>query len=627
MCGIVGIVNYKNGSDFATLKAMCGKLASRGPDDEGYFQSGLIGLGHRRLSIIDITNGHQPMKSADKSVVIVYNGEIYNFQELRSELQAYGYRFTTNSDTEVLINGYLAWGIEKILNKVEGMFAFALYDILKNEFFLARDKFGEKPVYYSYTPDEFIFASELKAFEPNLNKYSLDKKALNYFLTLTYIPAPYSIYQEIKKLEAGHYIIIKGNNPPHKVKYWDFKKFLEQIEPITNFTEAKRKVRDLVTQSVKERMISDVPLGAFLSGGIDSSIVSSLLSHLSAEPVNTFTIGFKEKTYDESKRAKLLAQSINSNHNLQILDYKDIVKHVEEIIQHFDEPFGDSSALPSFFVAKLAAKSVRVVLTGDCSDEVFGGYEKYLGSFYSNKLNQLPLPARSALKWVVGHIPHNRITNVWLRKFKKVIDSAGMESFDLHYHLMSLGFKDEERRDLLINENYTDIKKEVAEIYHQFDGLSPLAQSQATDIKIVLEGDMFVKVDRVCMKNSIESRSPFIDSKVLALAMSLPDEFKIKGRNTKYILKEAFSDILPKKTLNFRKKGFGVPLEYWFKNELKSDLEGLINFEFIKKQGIFNYAYVKRLFDEHQSGKDNHKSKLWNLYVFQKWYKNNTQPE
>jgi asparagine synthase (glutamine-hydrolysing) len=620
MCGITGIIKYSGIIEKSEVKTMCDRLSLRGPDAEGFFINKNIGLGHRRLSIIDLETGDQPMFSADKSVVVVFNGEIYNFRELRNELEAKGYTFATTSDTEVLINGYLAFGLETILNRLEGMFAFALYDTKLEKLFVARDKFGEKPLYYSNNEESFTFASELKAFNPKLNTHEIDIKALNYFLTLTYIPAPYTIYKDIHKLKAGCYLTIDNQGVLSTNMYFELSSQISRLQPISNFVDAKKRVEETVTKSISSRMVSDVPLGAFLSGGIDSSIVAVIMSKLSEKPINTFTIGFHEKAYDESKRAELIAKHINSNHTVHFLDYKDVVNMVDEIILHYDEPFGDSSALPSYYVAKLAREKVKVVLTGDCADELFGGYEKYLGRYYADKFKKLPALLQTLVKKAVFNLPHNRLTNVILRKVKKVISNAEMSDFDLHYNLMSLGYNDKERSGLLNSMWYAEIKHEIEKIYNSYPGKTSLEKSQHADIKIVLEGDMFVKTDRVCMKNSLESRAPFIDSNIIDTVFRIPSDFKIKGRNKKYILKETFRHLLPAETLSYRKKGFGVPVDYWFKNELKGELEALIDRELIEKQGIFNYSNVKRLFDEHQSGKENHKSKLWNLYVFQKWY-------
>ncbi|HSV87902.1 MAG TPA: asparagine synthase (glutamine-hydrolyzing) [Bacteroidales bacterium] len=622
MCGIAGIITQNEAADQQQLRKMCSRLMLRGPDGGGCFYHRNIALGHRRLSIIDLQTGDQPMHSVDGSVVVVFNGEIYNFAQLRHELLAKGLRFRTNSDTEVLINGYLAYGIDEILHRMEGMFAFALYDKKNEKLFIARDKFGEKPLYYSENSDAFWFASELKAFPPEVPGSVIDPVGLNYFFALTYIPAPYTIYKSVKKLEAGHYLAFENGGMSKPIPYFDLAVFAGNLPPVNDFEEAKKLVRDLLSRSVADRMISDVPLGAFLSGGIDSSIVVALMAKTAKSPINTFTIGFREKSYDESQRAALMAAKAGANHMVQYLDYKDVVDCVDEIILHYDEPFGDSSAIPSFFVAKLAAEQVKVVLTGDCADELFGGYEKYLASYYAAKFNRLPKPVKTIATKIIYNLPHNRLTNVFLRKAKKVINNADLSNFDLHYSMMALGFSDIERRSLLKNHWHFDVKPEIEKIYNAAPGTHPLEKSQFTDMKLVLEGDMFVKIDRGCMKNSLESRAPFMDTRIVETVFRIPPEFKIKGKNKKFILKEAFRDLLPNQTIGFRKKGFGVPIDYWLKNELRQELERLLSKDLIEKQGLFSYPYIEQLLLEHRTGRENHKSKLWNLYVFQKWYQN-----
>jgi len=622
MCGIAGYFNSTGIEDPAFLKDMCDRLTLRGPDAQGFYCKDHIGLGHRRLSIIDLATGDQPMYSIDRKVVIVFNGEIYNFQELKNDLVILGYKFQTTSDTEVIINCYLAWGINETLQKLEGMFAFALYDLIKNELYIARDKFGEKPLYYYEDDSSIYFASELKAFGDQLKKFPIDVVGLNYFLTLTYIPAPYTIYSGVKKLEPSTLLTISSNGIKKITKYYNFELAIKQNSVTENFVDCKHELKQILTESIRKRMISDVPLGTFLSGGIDSSIVSTIMSQISNQPINTFSIGFKEKTYDESRRAQLIATHIKSNHTVHYLDYKDVVSMVDEIILYYDEPFGDSSALPSYYVAKLAREKVKVVLTGDCADELFGGYDKYLGSFYVNKYRRIPLKLQKLFERLVLKIPHHRTTNALLRKIKKIINNVSLSEFDLHYNLMSLAFNDEERFSLLQSSLYKEIKPEIKKFYDAL-GTSPLLEkSQFTDVRTVLEGDMLVKVDRICMMNSLEARVPFLDSKIAEFALRLPSDFKIKGKNKKYILKETFKDILPKKTLGYSKKGFGVPVDYWFKNELRDELENLLRKERIEQQGIFDYRIIAKLMDEHMSGRENHKSKLWNLYVFQKWYDN-----
>jgi asparagine synthase (glutamine-hydrolysing) len=620
MCGIAGIINFNKSVEHSELKSICDKISKRGPDAEGFFLENGVGLGHRRLSIIDLETGDQPMLSRDKNIVLVFNGEIYNFHELRKELASEGLEFMTRSDTEVVIQGYFFWGMQGLLERLEGMFAFALYDKKVGQVFIARDKYGEKPLYYYKNSEKIVFASELKAIEDIPGKKVINKKALNLFLSLSYIPAPFTIYEDVKKLVQATYMVIDLDGKISAHQYYDLKSQLIDARQYKTFEEASEHLRSLLFESVEKRMVADVPLGAFLSGGIDSSIITAIMATFSKEPVKTFSIGFTEKEYDESERAELLAKHIGANHTVHYLDYRDVLHLVDDIIDHFDEPFGDSSAIPSFYVAQLARKDVKVVLTGDCADELFGGYEKYLAGYYVSFFKKLPSFIQHLIKKGVDIIPHTSITNSILRRAKKVINNADALKFDLHYQYMCLGFSDEERK-LLLNENdYSDVKNSVKKLYDSFTEGNDLEKGFYTDLNIVLEGDMLVKVDRMCMKNSLEARVPFLDSNIVKAAFSMPTDFKIKGRNKKYILKKTFQDLLPPATLGFRKKGFGVPVDYWFNNELKQDLNNLLSEQSLEKQQLFNSEYIRQLLNEHRAGSANHKGKLWNLFVFQKWY-------
>ncbi|MCX7875230.1 MAG: asparagine synthase (glutamine-hydrolyzing) [Melioribacteraceae bacterium] len=620
MCGISGIIKKNNNVSIDDLKLMSDLLSQRGPDAEGFFIENNVGFAHRRLSVIDLETGDQPMFSDDNSIAIIYNGEIYNFLEIKDELIKLNCSFKTKSDTEVIIKGYQKFGIDLLLNKLEGMFAFALYDKTNELIFIARDKFGEKPLYYSIQNDKIIFSSELKALEPFIDKKSISKEGLNFYLSLSYIPAPYTIYQTVEKLNPSSYLKIDNSFTINKIKYYNLIDKIIQKEN-KSFEVSKSELKNLLFDSVKKRMISDVPLGCFLSGGIDSSIIACVMNEISDRPINTFSIGFKEKEYDESNRAKIVADKIKSNHTIHYLSYNDIIELLDEILKYFDEPFADSSAIPSFYVAKLAREKVTVVLTGDCADEIFVGYEKYLANYYSNKYNLLPKFFKNLFEKFINLIPHSSLTNNLLRKIKKVIYNANHSFFDLHYNLMCMGFSDNERFSLLKGTNHFNIKERLLEKYNEFILGSEFEKGLYLDLTTVLEGDMLVKVDRMCMKNSLEARVPYLDSKIVELAYNMPLDFKLKGKNKKYILKETFKDLLPKETLKFSKKGFTAPIDHWLKNELKNELDELLNEDFINKQNIFNYNVIRKIYDDHFSGKENNMYKLWNLYVFQKWYK------
>lgn len=622
MCGIAGIVSSKIVEE-QDIKLLVDKLIRRGPDDHGYFLHNNIGLGHRRLSIIDLSTGHQPMLSDDQAIAIVFNGEIYNFKEIKGDLTERGITFKTSSDTEIIIKGYEAFGLKGILCRMEGMFAFALYDKNIQTLFLVRDRFGEKPLYYYQNSTGFYFGSELKALLPLLPTRTIDKTALNLFISLTYIPAPYTIYSEIKKLEAGCMIEIQNTGESKMLPYYSLREVAHSERPYATYESAKSELRNLLEHSVEERMMADVPLGAFLSGGIDSSIISAIMARKSDKPINTFSIGFKEKTYDESDRADMVARHIGSLHTLHVVDHNDLLEVADSVVDYFDEPFGDSSALPSWMVAKKAREKVKVVLTGDCADELFGGYEKYLAPYYVKRYRALPGFLKIVVDKVVSAIPHTSFTNHLLRKAKKIVRNAHGSSFDLHYDLMLMGFNDAERRSLLQSEYTTEVKPLIQRYFDEVDSNSVMDKGFYTDIKIVLEGDMLTKVDRMCMMNSLEARVPYLDSRIVRASLRMPWKFKINGRNKKRILKEAFADLLPKEVFANSKKGFGVPLALWFRNELKDELEKVLSKGNIEAQDIFNYSQVFRLLSEHMSGKENHASKLWCLYVFQKWYNKN----
>ena len=623
MCGIYGFLSKKYTQ--AQLETATNSLEKRGPDSLGYYFESPLGLGHRRLSIIDLSSGGQPMFSEDKNIVIVFNGEIYNFQSIKKELAILGCNFLTSSDTEVIIKAYQAWGLQGCLDKLEGMFAFALWDEKLQKLFVVRDRYGEKPLYYTSNKEGFFFASELKALKEHYSKEKLSKTALNLFFSLSYIPAPHTIYKDVFKLQPGNYLEIENNGEYKIKKFYDLKSVVQKNHNnlIKDYEQAKKELRQLLFASVEERMISDVPLGSFLSGGIDSSIVSAIMAKLSDQPIKTFSIGFKEKAYDESERAALVAKHIGAEHTLHVLGHEDLLGIVDETLAYFDEPFGDSSAIPSMMVAKKAREKVTVVLTGDCADELFGGYEKYLGKYYAEKYNAYPLVARRIFEAIVKSIPHNNLTNHTLRKIKKVLFSASLSPENRYLNLASLGFSINDKEHLFNPAFLTDVSKEILRYFNELPISDELSQTFYSDILLVLEGDMLAKVDRACMLNSLEARVPFLDSKMVDFSFRLPHDFKIDGPNKKKILKETFADLLPKQTLSFSKKGFDLPTRLWFQKELKSDLLAVVEKKLIEKQGVFSNDLIQKLVSEHMLNKENHSSRLWLIYVFQKWYFNN----
>lgn len=622
MCGINGIIDfngmYTSSARHDTVHCMNDKIVHRGPDSEGIFDSDHVTMGMRRLSIIDLDTGSQPIYNEDKSVAVVFNGEIYNFIELRNELISAGHVFSTKTDTEVIAHAYEEYG-EKAFEKLDGMFAISVYDIRSETVYLVRDRMGEKPCYYHSSKAAFYYASELKSLmHINEIEKQIDKCALNLYLQLTYIPAPYTIFQNIYKVLPGHYIKINLSGIIQDCSYWELSKQFKVSDNLP-YEEAKSQLYNMMDKSVKDRMVSDVPLGAFLSGGVDSSIIVGLMTKHSDRPVETFTIGFEQKEYDERERARIAAEFNRTNHHEYVLDFKEALSLLDDILDRMDEPFADSSVLPTYFVSRFAADSVKVVLTGDAGDELFLGYSKYLMGYYGQKYNKIPKFLRKAvIEPIVRLIPDKTVLS---RKVRKVIDNSDKDMFTQRLNLMSNGFKTDERHKLLkeelVNNSGLDYIKDTYDLMQQNEELE---KTQYTDLKLVLEGDMLAKVDRMSMLNSLETRTPMLAADIVEFAVQLPVKYKLMGKNLKRILKDAFADILPEDFAKLPKSGFAVPLDYWFRNELKPELLEMFSREKLEKQGIFEYSYVNEILEEHFSGKKNRKNEIWTLYVFQKWY-------
>lgn len=627
MCGINGIIQYKSQYSKECLgtfiSIMNNKIVHRGPDEEGTFIDENIGLGMRRLSIIDLNTGSQPIFNEDRSLIIVLNGEIYNYKTLKQDLVTKGHQFTTASDTEVVLHGFEEYG-KQCFNRLKGMFAVAIYDLKHKKVILARDRTGEKPLYYYHDRNQLLFASELKSIlATKLIEKAIDRKALNQYLQLTYIPAPLSIFQGILKLLPGHYMEVDSNGEIKVEQYWDVQ--FRDDTLIHDYEECKEKLRKTLFEVVEECMVSDVPIGTFLSGGIDSTIITGIASKISKKPIDSFTIGFHEKHFDESDRAKLAAELHLTNHHMSYLDYADAQGELDKIIGNMDEPFADSSAIPTYMVSKFARQHVKTVLTGDAGDELFGGYSKYLIGYYSDRYNKIP-------EWFRKHIIKKTAymlseNTPLIRKVRKVIDNAESPIYEQRKNLMCLGFKAHEM-SLLLQQGYrVGSSLELIDDYYKSkaSNCDELSHALYTDFKVVLEGDMLVKVDRASMLNSLETRVPLLHKDMVELAARIPGRYKINAKNQKIILKDTFKDLIPQNLLNATKSGFGVPIGRWFQNELKEDLLNVLNQELIVKQGLFDYDYIKRILGEHFSSNRNRSSELWALYVFQKWYKNNME--
>lgn len=625
MCGINGILSHNVSNNLSVcINSMNRLITHRGPDADGEFVSTedqyLISMGMRRLSIIDLNTGNQPIYSEDLSKVIVFNGEIYNYQILKDQLINKGYTFNTNSDTEVILKLYEVEGV-KSFGKLDGMFAFSIYDKSIGKVYIARDFFGEKPLYYTHNSNSFIWASELKSIIGVLDaKPEIDKTAISLYFQLTYIPAPSTIYKGIYKLEANRYLELDCRENSFKI--------VEIDQPFTQFTghskgEAIKLTHELVQKSVASRAISDVPIGTFLSGGVDSSIVSLCLAQHKEEKIDTFSIGFEKKSFDESEKSRLVANLINSNHHEFIITEKDLTTNIDDIILNFDEPFADSSALASFLVSKKTKDYVKVALTGDGGDEVFGGYNKY----YMGKLNQ-------RYTSIIPESIHKlglSLTNKFLTskedsrglKFKanRLLRSINYDG-DFYYNIISLGYNSSQlKRMFKSNYYFSDALNYYKK--NSLGNLNSIHNFRSIDKLLSLEGDMLVKVDRTSMLTSLECRAPFLNKELWNFTNQLPESFLINGWDKKYILKEAFKEYFPKDFLNKSKKGFGVPVGDWLRSDLSTELLSYIDKNFLTKQNIFNIEYISKLVRDHLDFKIDNTFRVWTFYCFQKWYCSN----
>lgn len=621
MCGIVGKYNFQTREPVSPdlIKAMCDKVFYRGPDDAGLYTDGDIGLGHRRLSILDLSElGHQPMASADGMLWITFNGEIYNFQELRDDLISKGYSFKSNCDTEVIIYLYREYG-EDCLKFLRGMFAFAIWDKRKSVLFLARDRIGKKPLFYYCDGKTFIFGSEIKSIlEDPLVRKEINYEAFYDYFKYLYVPDPKTIYQNIYKLEPG-YCLRCTRDGIKKREYWDVS-FVEQPGSLRDISE---QLLDILNQSVKLRMISDVPLGAFLSGGIDSSGVVALMARQQDAPVTTCSIGFEAEDYDEIRFARKIAGQFNTDHHEFTVKQKaeDILP---DIAYYFDEPFADISAVPTFYVSKLARQRVTVALSGDGGDENFAGYEKYYMDDIENQIrSRIPGFIRKPLFPFFSNI-FSGWHHPLMQKAGTLLKTLGFES-DYGFYLTNAEFADP-----LWNSMINDFaKRKISDYdpfsvtrhyYHKADTDDHLSKILYTDLKTYLTG-ILVKVDRMSMANSLEVRSPLLDHEVIEFAASIPASLKYNRGEKKYILKQCFSQILPDEIMYRKKMGFCAPVADWFRGELK-DLAHRSFFE--ANAGLKHFFRMDRLgelWEQHQAGKRNHAAILWSLLMFELWYK------
>jgi asparagine synthase (glutamine-hydrolysing) len=628
MCGIAGIVSRSPSDLELQVEAMLEQERHRGPDDHGVWSDGLCALGQRRLAIIDLSPaGRNPMSNEDGSIWITFNGEIYNFQELRRELEGLGYRFRSRSDTETIVRAYEQWGID-CLRRLRGMFAFAIWDQRCRRLFLARDRVGKKPLFYTAAGDRFLFASELQALvaAPEI-PLEANTSSIDLYLSWGYVPAPHTGFRNIFKLPPAHWLTLdlSRGEPVMKIeRYWSL-----AYTPKLNISEqeAAEALREKLTEAVRLRLISDVPLGAFLSGGIDSSVVVGLMARLSDKPVRTFSIGFRETAYNELEYARRAARMSGTDHHEYVVE-PDALSILPLLVRHYGEPYADSSAIPTFYLSKMTRSSVTVALNGDGGDESFAGYERYLGNRMAESLRVIPGSAMSAR--TLGRLlpeplnPRNRV-----RKAKRFLLVAGRPMAQRYAHWVT--FFDETQKGNLyspalracINGHKNGHRPGdwMREFFEDAKWLNPVDAAMSVDIRSYLPYDLLVKVDITSMANSLEARSPFLDHEVMEFAARLPVEFKLKGRESKYLLKRAFADLLSKPDANRQKMGFAVPIGEWFRGPLRPLLEDALLSQQAASRGYFQQDSVARLVSDHLNFRADNGFKLWNLMLLELWHR------
>ncbi|HTU47747.1 MAG TPA: asparagine synthase (glutamine-hydrolyzing) [Bryobacteraceae bacterium] len=616
MCGIAGFVLREGRAETAAVRAMCDQIRHRGPDDEGIYVEGGCGIGMRRLSIIDLSTGHQPISNEDRSAWVVFNGEIYNYQSLRESLLSHGHRFVTQSDTETLIHLYEQWGIDGF-SQLRGMFAFAIWDGRRRQITLVRDRLGKKPLYYSIQPNGLFFGSELKCLYPVGVPLEVDEQALRLYFQFSYIPDPLSVYRGIRKLPPGGWLTYDAHGTLRQGRYWTLPEPATEPPPGMTEDQAAGRAREIFDESVRMRMIADVPLGAFLSGGIDSSSVVASMSMQSPDPVKTFSIGFEESAFNELPAAALVAKKFRTDHH-EIVVRPDSVALVSKLVQHFDEPFGDSSAIPTFIVSEFAVQHVKVALTGDGGDELFAGYESFFAIDRLRSFDRLPQFARSLLSKIADAWPYSFYGKNYLRMASR--PSPLTRYFELNYAPYFL-------RKSLLRPDWM-LPADAAFLTHAFaDCLLPLdrdivAQALYFEATAKLAGDMLVKVDRMSMANSLEVRSPLLDHELAEFAMTIPHAWKIRNGKGKQIFVKAVGDRLPPELLRLPKKGFGVPLAAWFRGALRPMLWDHLTSRKFLDRGMISEPFVSHLLKEHDSGRRDNSHWLWMLLMLELWFRN-----
>lgn len=651
MCGIAGYWQQGNQVSLATgekmIAAMTDAIVQRGPDSRGVWLDAEvgIGLGHRRLAILDLSpEGAQPMRSTDLRYTLVFNGEIYNFAVLRAELLDRGYHFRGHSDTEVMLAAFTEWGLTAAVQKFVGMFAFALWDSQERVLHLCRDRAGEKPLYYGWSGDTLLFGSELKALVAHPHWHGqIDRSALTLFVRYGYVPAPHSIYQGISKLTPGTIVSFRSAQPDSAVPvpYWDWKTVVEKgiTEPFRGTdAEAIAQLDKLLRETIQEQMVADVPLGAFLSGGIDSSTVVALMQAQSSRPIKTFSIGFAEQQYNEAEYAKAVATHLGTEHTELYVTAQAALDVIPQLPQLYDEPFADSSQIPTFLLSKMTREHVTVSLSGDAGDELFGGYSRYfLGPDIWQKISWIPLGMRQFYAKLLVSVPPTTWDAI-VANISKVVPRLEKVQAGRKIHKVAGVFSSQQPLELY--RELVSIWKNPAEIVlnsqepetivtHPPDWLDRIDLADRMmylDSMSYLPDDILVKVDRAAMAVSLESRVPFLDRRVIEFAWQLPLSMKLRDNRGKWLLRQVLYNYVPKELIDRPKMGFGVPIDAWLRHELRDWAESLLAVERLEREGFFNVRAVRQQWQEHLSGEFDRSNSLWNILMFQAWLEAHPQP-
>ncbi|MDY7041084.1 MAG: asparagine synthase (glutamine-hydrolyzing) [Chloroflexota bacterium] len=630
MCGICGVVNWDGAPvEEELIGQMASTLVHRGPDGQNVFVDGHVGLGHTRLAVIDLsTAADQPMVNEDESLHIVFNGEIYNYRELRGQVAARGHRISSQSDTEVILHIYEDEG-PRCVERLRGMFAFAIWDRARQRFFLARDRVGKKPLYYYHRNHRFVFGSEIKALlaHPDVPR-RLNVAAVPHYLAHGYVPGPETMFAGIRQLPPGHLLLVDDGSVTVR-RYWDF--------PWTEPSPPKYKPEALYTgelleclrDAVRVRLVSDVPLGAFLSGGLDSSLVVALMSEALDEPVKTFAIGFgDDPSFNELGYARQVARRFGTDHH-EFVVQPEAVDLLPALVRHHDEPFADSSAIPTYLVAQLTRAHVTVALTGDGGDELFAGYERFAAARLAERYRRLPGLLRRTIGGMVHRLPESTSYRGFARRARRFADAADLPLAERYLNWVGL-FSSDMRRSLLHSHpdlTMADVLSDYRAHFEKAAGRGLVDQLLYVNASTYLPGDLLVKTDRMTMAHGLEARCPFLDQELIGLVGSIPAALKLKGMTTKYILKRVAEQLLPREIVHRPKHGFGVPVGRWFRQELRDYVRDVLLTPRARQRGYYHPAAIERLIDQHQGGQRDWGHQLWTLLTFELWHQTYLDPQ